>query len=131
MIKLYSRPNTSSSKKASSWLKMNGIEFQEINIFKHSLTMEDILGILSVTDEGVEDILSFKSHAYQALGIDFEHVSLHQLVNLIIENRAILRTPLIVDDKRLQVGFNDDDIRKFLPSRTRAIKLKGLSDKAP
>ncbi|MFE7152668.1 ArsC/Spx/MgsR family protein, partial [Heyndrickxia sporothermodurans] len=31
----------------------------------------------------------------------------------------MLRRPIILDEKRLQVGYNEDEIRKFLPRRIR------------
>ncbi|MGL4482194.1 MAG: ArsC/Spx/MgsR family protein, partial [Lactococcus garvieae] len=35
---------------------------------------------------------------------------------------TLLRRPLILDDKRLQVGYNEDDIRKFLPRSVRRVE---------
>ncbi|MDG0104400.1 hypothetical protein L0D10_23020, partial [Salmonella enterica subsp. enterica] len=48
---------------------------------------------------------------------------LHELVKIIEENRTLLRRPLILDDKRLQVGYNEDDIRKFLPRSVRRVEM--------
>ncbi len=31
--------------------------------------------------------------------------------------------PLVIDDYRLQVGYNEDDIRKFLPRKVRQLGL--------
>lgn len=31
----------------------------------------------------------------------------------------MLRRPIMLDEKRLQVGFNEDEIRKFLPRSVR------------
>ncbi|WP_373849910.1 ArsC/Spx/MgsR family protein, partial [Jeotgalibaca porci] len=41
-----------------------------------------------------------------------------------------LRRPIILDDKRLQVGYNEDEIRRFLPREVRAIELKKAQELA-
>lgn len=46
------------------------------------------------------------------------------LIEVIEKNRSLLRRPLIVDEKRLQVGYNEDDIRKFLPRSVRKIAFQ-------
>ncbi|HAF57306.1 MAG TPA: transcriptional regulator Spx, partial [Lactococcus lactis] len=41
----------------------------------------------------------------------------------IVQNQKLLRRPLVVDEHRLQVGYNEDDIRKFLPRKVRQLGL--------
>ena len=84
---------------------------------------EDFLKIFSLTENGTEEIISTRSRAYKRLSLDFERLSLHELVKIIEENRTLLRRPLILDDKRLQVGYNEDDIRKFLPRSVRRVEM--------
>ena len=36
----------------------------------------------------------------------------------------MLRRPIILDEKRLQVGYNEDEIRRFLPRKVRAYQLQ-------
>ena len=43
-------------------------------------------------------------------------------------NPTILRRPLIIDNKRLQVGYNDDEIRKFLPRKMRKIQIEAATE---
>lgn len=52
------------------------------------------------------------------------------MIQIIEENPTLLRRPLIVDHKRLQVGYNDDEIRKFLPRKKREIQIK-VATEAP
>jgi hypothetical protein len=39
------------------------------------------------------------------------------------DNPGLLRIPLIIDEKRLQVGYNEEEIRKFLPRKYRLFQL--------
>ena len=42
---------------------------------------------------------------------------------LIVQNQKLLRRPLVVDEHRLQVGYNEDDIRKFLTRKVRQLGM--------
>lgn len=98
------------AKKQKKWLVDNGVDFQEINLLTDDLKKEDLLEILALTENGTEEIISKRSRAYQSLALDLERFSLNTLITIMKENRSILRRPLILDDKRLQIGYNDDDI---------------------
>lgn len=129
MIKIYTVAGCSSSQKAKKWLVDNGVDFQEINLLTDDIKKEDFLEILALTENGTEEIISKRSRAYQSLSLDLERFSLNTLVTIMKENRSILRRPLILDDKRLQIGYNDDDIRKFLSRPVREVRLSDISRK--
>ena len=40
------------------------------------------------------------------------------------EQPGLLRRPIMIDEKRLQIGFNEDEIRRFLPREVRALELR-------
>ncbi len=42
---------------------------------------------------------------------------------MIVKNPSILKRPIIIDskDKKMQVGYNDEEIRVFIPKRLREI----------
>ena len=44
------------------------------------------------------------------------------MIDLIQENPRILKSPILIDDKRLQVGYKEDDIRAFLPRSIRNVE---------
>ena len=123
MIKVYTVMACSSCKKAEEWLTNHELEFEEINLITDKIDPEDFLNIFSLTENGTEEIISTRSRAYKRLSLDFGRLSLHELVNIIEENRTLLRRPLILDEKRLQVGYNEDDIRKFLPRSVRRVEM--------
>ncbi|KAF3376562.1 transcriptional regulator Spx, partial [Enterococcus faecium] len=49
---------------------------------------------------------------------------LQELLELVQNNPGLLRRPIMIDDKRLQVGFNEDEIRRFLPRDVRQLELR-------
>lgn len=128
VVILFTSPSCTSCRKAKSWLIKNNIEFKERNIFSEPLTIEEIRNILSITEEGTEDIISFRSKTFQKLNIDIDTITLQDLYKVIQENPGMLRRPILVDDKRLQVGYNEDEIRRFLPKEVRINQLKKIKN---
>ncbi len=128
MIKIYTVISCSSCKKAKEWMTERGLEYKEISLLNDDISREDFLKILSLTEDGFEEIISKRSRAYQRLKINFDQISVNELIELIQENRTLLRRPLILDDKRLQVGYNEDDIRKFLPREVREVEMRTASE---
>ncbi|MFC5630062.1 MULTISPECIES: transcriptional regulator Spx [Streptococcus] len=122
MITIYTVSSCTSCKKAKSWLNAHKLPYKEQNIGKEPLTREEILDILTKTEEGVESIISSKNRYAKALNFDLDELSVSEVINLIQENPRILKSPILVDDKRLQVGYKEDDIRTFLPRSIRNVE---------
>ena len=97
--------------------------FEEQNIYHEPLTKEEIKEILMLTDEGTEEIISYRSEAYKNLEVDFDELSMRELLDLFIQEPSLIRRPIIMDDRRLQIGFNDEEIRMFLPREIREVGL--------
>ena len=130
MVTLYTSPSCTSCRKAKAWLQENGIPFKERNIFSEPLNIDEIKNILRMTEDGTEDIISKRSKAYSKLNVDLDELPMKQQYKLISKNPALLRRPSIVDEKRLQVGYNEDEIRRSLPRQVRELELAEAERKA-
>lgn len=119
MVHLYTTPSCTSCRKAKAWFEEHHIDYIERNILSEPLTENEIKSILLMTEEGTDEIISTNSKTYQELDINIESLPLHELYQLIIDNPKMLRRPIIQDEKRLQVGYNEEEIRSFLPRRLR------------
>ena len=124
MISLYTTPSCTSCRKARAWLTENELPFKERNIFSDPLNSDELLEILSLTKNGTEDIISTRSKVYQKLAIDLDDLKLEELLALIEQYPNLLKRPIIVDGDKLQVGYNEDDIRKFVPRNIRIVIFK-------
>ncbi|ELK45201.1 transcriptional regulator Spx [Halobacillus litoralis] len=124
MVTLYTSPSCTSCRKAKAWLEEHDIPYTERNIFSEPLTLDEIKEILRMTEDGTEEIISTRSKVFQKLKVDFDQLPMQDLFDLIQENPGLLRRPIILDDKRLQVGYNEDEIRRFLPRSVRTFQLK-------
>ena len=123
MLNLYTSPSCTSCRKAKAWLKEYDISFKERNIFANPLNKEEIMQVLRMTENGTEEIISTRSRTFQNLKINLDDLSIDQLIDLVEKNPSLLRRPIIMDDRRLQVGYNEDEIRRFLPRKVRQLGL--------
>lgn len=123
MITLYVSPSCTSCRKAKAWLEEQKLPFIEKNIFHEPLTKQEIKQILSLTEEGTGELISYRSQAYQSLTIDIEELTMNELLDLFTEQPSLIRRPILTDDRRLQIGYNEEEIRCFLPRQAREAKL--------
>ena len=126
MLNLYTSPSCTSCPKAKAWLKEHDISFKERNIFANPLNKEEIMQVLRMTENGTEEIISTRSRTFQNLKINLDDLSIDQLIDLVEKNPSLLRRPIIMDDRRLQVGYNEDEIRRFLPRKVRRLELEEI-----
>lgn len=82
--------------------------------------------VLRMTENGTEEIISTSSRTFQNLKINLDDLSIDQLIDLVEKNPSLLRRPIIMDDRRLQVGYNEDEIRRFLPRKVRRLELEEI-----
>lgn len=131
MVVLYTTASCTSCRKAKAWLEENQIDYTEKNIVSNSMTVDELKSILRLTEEGATEIISTRSKTFQDLNINIDELSLNEFYKLIIEHPLMLRRPIMLDEKRLQIGFNDEEIRKFLPRSVRTflnIELQKLAN---
>jgi regulatory protein spx len=124
MVTLYTSPSCTSCRKAKAWLEEHEIPYRERNIFQEPLSIEEIKEILRMTEDGTDEIISTRSKVFQQLDVNIEQLPMQELFDLIRNNPGLLRRPIILDEKRLQVGYNEDEIRRFLPRTVRTFQLR-------
>ncbi|HHD9660936.1 transcriptional regulator Spx [Enterococcus faecium] len=124
MLTLYTSPSCTSCRKARAWLQEHQIPFVERNIFSEPLNSSELKAILQMTEDGTEEIISTRSKVFQKLNMDLDDLPLQELLELVQNNPGLLRRPIMIDDKRLQVVFNEDEIRRFLPRDVRQLELR-------
>lgn len=119
MITLYTSSSCSSCRKAKKWLEENKIPFKERNIVGIRLTKDDIINMLKFSENGFEDIISTRSKIFKDQQLDTEDMKFGELADFIIDNPTVLKRPIIVNDKIMQTGYNEDEIRAFIPRKLR------------
>lgn len=115
MIKLYVSPSCSSCRKVKKWFEENHIPFQEINIFNAVLNKNELKEMLIKSENGTDDIISPRSKIIKEQHINFDDMTMNELLEFIQNNPSILKRPIMVDDRKIQVGYNEEEIRTFIP----------------
>ena len=121
MIKIYTSPSCSSCRKVKKWFEEQKIDYVERSIFSPSLNEKDIYEILEKSENGTEDIISLKSKVIKENKIDLDKMSTSQIVRFILDNPSVLKRPIIVDDSKIQIGYNSEEIRVFIPEEVRRL----------
>ena len=119
MIKIYTSPSCSSCRKAKKWFDDHKIPYESKNIFGPDFTDEDIKEVIAKSENGTDDILSTRSKIVVENNINFDDMTISQLIAFVRKNPSVLKRPIIVDDHRIQVGYNEEEIRTFIPRARR------------
>lgn len=127
MIKIYTSPSCSSCRKVKKWFNEQKIPYVEKNIFAATLNENELKEILIKSENGTEDIISTRSKIVKESGVDLENMTISELITFIKENPSVLKRPIMVDDNKIQVGYNPEEITVFIPQARRLAELACLS----
>lgn len=119
MIKVYTTPSCSSCRKAKKFFEEENIPYIEKNIFVSELNEQELKDILVKSDNGTDDIISKRSKVIQSGKYDVNNMTISELIKFIKENPSVLKRPIMVDDTKVQVGYNEEEITVFIPHEQR------------
>ncbi len=121
MIRIYTAPSCASCRKVKSWLKEQNIPYVEKNIFSTLLRKSELKELLERSENGTDDIISKRSKIIKENKVDVNDMTTNELIEFIQNNPSILKRPIIMDERRFQVGFNSEEIRAFIPRELRKL----------
>ena len=131
MIKIYTSPSCSSCRKVKKWFEEQKIPYVEKNIFVSTLNEKELLDMLMKSENGTEDIISTRSKIIKENNIDIDSMTVKELLAFIKENPSILKRPIMVDDTKMQVGYNSDEIEVFIPQARRIAEWACMHNECP
>lgn len=129
-IIIYSQGRNTSDKQAVAWLKIHGFDICEEKM--HNLSKKNLLHILALTEGGFSDILKQRAGKGTDLKNKLESVqslSFNDSIEYIVKNTEVLKSPIIFGRNKLLVGFNAEEIRKFIPQNYRKLAIKEINNK--
>ena len=120
LIKIYYRTSCSSSQRAISWFKKHNLNIHQQQI--NQITRKDLFKILQLSDEGFIDIIKHPAKSESAVNeaMDYiESLSFNEAIGFLVTHTTILKTPIILDGQNHLIGYNVEEIRKFIPKEYR------------
>ena len=95
MIRIFVSPSCSSCRKVKKWFDEQRIPYELVNIFSPSFSSNDIKELIVKSENGTDDIISKRSKIVQEQDIDFDEMTISQLIEFIRKNPSILKRPII------------------------------------
>ncbi|NHI66873.1 Spx/MgsR family RNA polymerase-binding regulatory protein [Lactococcus formosensis] len=121
MLKIYTISSNQETKEAEHWLYAHKVKLVEVDVLKERVSTEEILQIVSLSEHGVEEIIATETRAYTRLNLNFNDLKLEDFMELLEENATLLKVPLMLDEKQLQIGFDEDKMKRFLEKPSKKI----------
>lgn len=131
MIRIYTAPSCASCRKVKSWLKEHNIPYVEKNIFSTLLRDVELKELLERSENGTDDIISKRSKIIKEENIDIDSMKINDLIKFIQSNPSVLKRPIMIDERRFQVGYNAEEIRVFIPRGLRKMAECEIWEECP
>ncbi len=128
MIIFYTSPGCASCRKAKRWLQDNRIDFVEKNIFSNLLSESEIKYLMSRCENGTEDIISTRSKAFASIKGTIDDLSVKELTRFIQRNPSVLKRPIMLSERSMVVGYDDDEITAMVPVERRRQELNQIEN---
>ncbi|KXF71661.1 ArsC/Spx/MgsR family protein [Enterococcus faecalis] len=123
MITVYTGKDKS-SRSAVSWFLWQNIEIKVCT--KAKMEDETIQSICEEFSCKVNMMFSKRSRLFKDIAPFFEQYTFEEKVDLLVKERRLLRTPIIYSKNKLLIGFNEEQIRKFIPREQRKARYNQL-----
>ncbi len=113
MIVMYTSQGCSSCRKAKKYMADNHLNFIEKDIERSELNEKEIRYLLSRSDNGSEDLISSRSKVIKEGHMDIDSMNINELVRFICKNPTVLKRPIIIDNRDMVTGYDEDQISIF------------------
>lgn len=121
MIKIFYSVGCQSSDKAMDWFKERSIDFEKRKI--RSISIKELISLLSLTDKGMEEVLKNKgdSQIEKTKQILSSEMTFEEALIFLKRHPELLRSPILIQKEKYMIGYNSEEIRKFLPQKHRKL----------
>lgn len=120
---IYTLTNNRQCRQAVHFLETSHIPFKEVRLVKE-IDLSIIKQIASRIDD-IDEIISLRCLLYPAYKTlaGKRSTKMSDIFQFIVDNPKILRVPIIMNEKAVQIGYNPDEIGTFLP---RSVKKRAF-----
>ena len=112
-LMFYMYPSCTSCRKTKAFLQEQELQVSERHIFIDAPTVDELLQLLAISEEGVDSLLATRNQAFKQLDVDVEDLKLSELLKLMSENPKLLKRPILTDGKEVIVGYDKVSIETY------------------
>ena len=115
-MKFYGYKKCSTVKKAKKWLENNNITFEEIDLVDTPPTRDEIKKIYENSGYELKKFFNTSGVKYRELGLKdkVKTASEDELLDLLASDGKLIKRPLLVDDKKVLIGFKENEYQENL-----------------
>ena len=111
-VTLYGIPNCDTIKKARVWLDRHNIAFRFHDYRKQGLDSKQLQSMVSAL--GWEAMLNRRGTTWRALPNEVrDNIEVESAIQVMLDNPAIIKRPILATDDQLHVGFSDQQYREI------------------
>ncbi|OES44375.1 Spx/MgsR family RNA polymerase-binding regulatory protein [Domibacillus iocasae] len=123
-VTFFTYPSCTSCRKTKKWLSSHSVDVQERHLFRETPTKQELLKLLSMSSEGLDELLATRSSTFKSLNMDVDDMPLSAVIDLIIQEPKLLRRPILTDGETIVVGYNLEKLRS-LTKKKQVMKYTG------
>ena len=99
-----------------SWLLDNDIKFEEIDLIDTPPTREEIENIYKNSGIELKKFFNTSGVKYRELGLKdvIKTASEDEMLDLLASDGKLIKRPLLVNDKKVLIGFKEDEYKENL-----------------
>lgn len=87
------------------------VPYNFIDVKKTPLTLEDLQEFAAMI--GVDGLVNTKGTTYRKLSDEQKALDGLELLKLVVENQSMIKRPLLINERSIMVGFDEDAIKSF------------------
>ena len=103
-------PKCSTCKKAKKWLEENNIEFEDRNIIEETPTIKELTKWIKESELDIKRWFNTSGLKYKELNLKekLSNMSDKEKIELLASDGMLIKRPVLVSDKGIFIGFNED-----------------------
>jgi len=108
-IQYYGYPKCTTCRKASKWLKDNGIEYIDNHIAESPPTKETLQKMFEVSELELKKFFNTSGMKYRELGLKdkLPTMSEDEQLSLLASDGMLIKRPIVFDGNKLTLGFKE------------------------
>lgn len=121
MLKVFVQKNHESCRNLLNWLDNNKLKYEKRYIDKKPLSVEELLTIIHFTENGFEDILSYRvlKNQLNLTEKEIDSFTVKELATLMTKHPILIKKPIVIRGNKLFIGYNKTQVHTLIPKNIR------------